>query len=156
MSIYYNGWKGLQALKIVFIKSTQGDLQKCITQFKKIKEGRHEWNRSCNVNTLGKLNTPMKKIYILFLLNNLFICISFCSCTKYYYYFIFYIRRLIKSFFKETLQFKEAIILCYNKQNIMRMTTRMPPPLTWHSSQIIIIVLTLLYLLVFWTSLGDH
>jgi len=48
--------KVYQGLKNVFIKSTQGDLQKCITSFKKSRKGRHEWNKICNVNTLGKFH----------------------------------------------------------------------------------------------------
>ncbi len=56
--------KVYKGLKILCIKSTQGDLQKCITQFKKSRKGRHEWNKTYNVNTLGKLNIPMKTKYL--------------------------------------------------------------------------------------------
>jgi hypothetical protein len=44
-------------------------------------------------------------------------------------------------------------ILCYNKQNIMRMTTRVPFPLTWHISQILLLPLALLYFFVLKNSL---
>jgi hypothetical protein len=34
-------------LKYVYIKSTQANLQKCITWPKKFGKGRHEWNKAC-------------------------------------------------------------------------------------------------------------
>jgi hypothetical protein len=37
-------------------------------------------------------------------------------------------------FFQEYLHFKETIILCYNKQNTMKTTTRVPLLLTWQTS----------------------
>jgi hypothetical protein len=40
--------------------------------------------------------------------------------------------------FQEALQFCFAIVLCYNKQTPMRLTSRMPPPLTWQLCQIIV------------------
>jgi hypothetical protein len=39
--------------------------------------------------------------------------------------------------FQEALQFQSTIMFCYSKQTIMRITGQMPPPLTWHISQII-------------------
>jgi len=34
--------------------------------------------------------------------------------------------------FQEALQFKDAIILCYNKQNTIKISGRVPPLRTWH------------------------
>jgi hypothetical protein len=39
--------------------------------------------------------------------------------------------------FWEALQFKDDIILCYSKQNIIRISGKMPLLLTWHISKII-------------------
>jgi hypothetical protein len=39
--------------------------------------------------------------------------------------------------FQEALEFKDAIILCYNKQNIFRINGKVPPFLTWHISKLI-------------------
>jgi hypothetical protein len=36
--------------------------------------------------------------------------------------------------FQEPLQFRSTIVLCYNKQIVMKVTSRMPSPLTWHIS----------------------
>jgi len=33
---------------------------------------------------------------------------------------------------QEALQFHYAIMFCYSKQTIVRITSRVPPPLTWH------------------------
>jgi hypothetical protein len=44
--------------------------------------------------------------------------------------------------FQEALQFKATIILCYNQQTIVKVIGRVPPPLTWHISQIIVDVLS--------------
>jgi hypothetical protein len=33
--------------------------------------------------------------------------------------------------FQETLQFRSTIMLYFNKHNVMKVTGRMPPPLTW-------------------------
>jgi hypothetical protein len=43
--------------------------------------------------------------------------------------------------FQEALQFKVVIVLCYNQQTTMRITSRVPPLLTWHIFEIIIDVL---------------
>jgi hypothetical protein len=40
--------------------------------------------------------------------------------------------------FQEALQFCFVIVLCYRKQNAMRVIGRVPPPLTWHISQIVV------------------
>jgi hypothetical protein len=40
--------------------------------------------------------------------------------------------------FEEALQFHSTIVVCYNKQTIMRVINQMPPPLTWHIYQIIV------------------
>ncbi len=40
--------------------------------------------------------------------------------------------------FQEALQFKDVIILCYNKQNIVRLCGKVLPLLTWHISKIIV------------------
>ncbi len=37
--------------------------------------------------------------------------------------------------FQEDLQFKDAIILCYIKENIVKIIRRVPTFLTWHISQ---------------------
>jgi hypothetical protein len=45
--------------------------------------------------------------------------------------------------FQKVLQFKDAIMHCYNKQNLVKITTRVPPPLTWHICQIFVDCLSL-------------
>jgi hypothetical protein len=40
--------------------------------------------------------------------------------------------------FQEALQFEDVIILCYRRQNIVKISGRMPPFLTWHISKIIV------------------
>ncbi len=40
--------------------------------------------------------------------------------------------------FQEALQFKVVIILYYSRQNIVRISGRVPPLLTWHISKIIV------------------
>jgi hypothetical protein len=40
--------------------------------------------------------------------------------------------------FQEALQFKDVIILCYSRQNIVEISGRMRPFLTWHISKIIV------------------
>jgi hypothetical protein len=40
--------------------------------------------------------------------------------------------------FQEALQLKDAIIVCYNKHNIVRISGRVPILLTWHISHIIV------------------
>ncbi len=40
--------------------------------------------------------------------------------------------------FQETLQFKDAIIFCYNKQNTVRISGKVPPLFTWHIFKIIV------------------
>jgi len=40
--------------------------------------------------------------------------------------------------FLEALQFKDAIILCYNRQNIVKISGRVLPFLTWHILKIIV------------------
>ncbi len=40
--------------------------------------------------------------------------------------------------FHEALQFKEILILCYNKNFFSRMNARIPPPFTWHICCIIV------------------
>jgi hypothetical protein len=39
--------------------------------------------------------------------------------------------------FQEALQFRSAIVLYYNKQNVVKVIGQVPPPLTWHISQIV-------------------
>jgi hypothetical protein len=46
--------------------------------------------------------------------------------------------------FEEILQFKDDIILCYIKQNIIKISGRVSPLLTWHISELIINSLSLL------------
>jgi len=41
-------------------------------------------------------------------------------------------------FFQEALHFQKIIVLYYNKQIVVRVIARMPPPLTWYISQIIV------------------
>jgi hypothetical protein len=45
--------------------------------------------------------------------------------------------------FQKALQFKDVIILCYSTQNIVRISGRVPPFLTWHISKIIVYSLSL-------------
>jgi hypothetical protein len=40
--------------------------------------------------------------------------------------------------FQEALQFHYAIMFCYSKHTTVRVTSRVPPPLTWHISQIVV------------------
>ncbi len=40
--------------------------------------------------------------------------------------------------FQQALQFKDIIILYYNKQNSIIISERMPPLLTWHISKIVL------------------
>ncbi len=40
--------------------------------------------------------------------------------------------------FQKVLQFKDVIMHCYSKQSLMKMITRVPPPLTWHICQIFV------------------
>ncbi len=40
--------------------------------------------------------------------------------------------------FQEALQFKDVIILYYNRHNIVRICGRVPPFLTWDNSKIIV------------------
>ncbi len=52
-------------LKYVYVKSTQGHLQKCITSFKKFAKGRQEWKKACVDIGIRpeKLNTLVKTKY---------------------------------------------------------------------------------------------
>jgi hypothetical protein len=63
-------------LKYVFIKSTQTNLQKCITWPKKSRKGKHEWNKACAKTGFQpkKLNTQIRKkvIFSISLLFQLF------------------------------------------------------------------------------------
>jgi hypothetical protein len=45
--------------------------------------------------------------------------------------------------FQEALQFRATIVLCYNRQTTVRVTSLVLPPLTWHISQIIVDALSL-------------
>jgi len=40
--------------------------------------------------------------------------------------------------FQEALQFCFTIVLCFSKQIVVKVTSRMPPLLTWHIFQIIV------------------
>jgi hypothetical protein len=40
--------------------------------------------------------------------------------------------------FQEALQFKDVIIYCYSRQNIVRINGGVPPLLTWHIFKIIV------------------
>ncbi len=46
-------------LKFVSIKSTQSNLQKCITWFLKFRKGRQEWNTACSNS-----NLPPRKLIV--------------------------------------------------------------------------------------------
>jgi hypothetical protein len=39
--------------------------------------------------------------------------------------------------FQKALQFKGVIVLCYNRQNIIGISGRVPPFFTWHIFQIV-------------------
>jgi hypothetical protein len=39
--------------------------------------------------------------------------------------------------FQEALQFKDVIILCYSKQNTIKISGKVPPLFSWHISKII-------------------
>jgi hypothetical protein len=45
--------------------------------------------------------------------------------------------------FQEALQFKDVIILCYSRQNTVRINGKVPPFLSWHISKIIVDSLSL-------------
>jgi hypothetical protein len=74
-----------------FIKDALSSLQKIITWILKSGKGKHEWDRACKDASFcpQKLKTPMKT--------------RFAS-------------KII--LFKETLEFKDAINLCYSRPNI--------------------------------------
>ncbi len=40
--------------------------------------------------------------------------------------------------FQEALHFKDVIIFCYNRQNTIKISGRIPPLFTWHISKIIV------------------
>ncbi len=40
--------------------------------------------------------------------------------------------------FQKALKFKDVIILCYNRQNIVKINERVPPLFTWHIFKIIV------------------
>jgi hypothetical protein len=40
--------------------------------------------------------------------------------------------------FQKSLQFRFVIMLYYSRQTIVKVTCQMPPPLTWHISQIVV------------------
>jgi len=40
--------------------------------------------------------------------------------------------------FQNSLQFKDVIVLCYNRQNIIGISGRVPPIFTWHIFQIVV------------------
>jgi hypothetical protein len=40
--------------------------------------------------------------------------------------------------FQEALQFKDVIIFCYSRQNIVKISERVPPFFTWHISKTIV------------------
>jgi hypothetical protein len=46
--------------------------------------------------------------------------------------------------FKKDLQFHSTILFCYNKQIIVKVTSQVLSPLTWHISQIIADCLSLI------------
>jgi hypothetical protein len=48
----------------------------------------------------------------------------------------FFASLLAKSFFFK--RFYSSRMFCYRKQSLMRMMTRVPPPLTWHICRIVI------------------
>ncbi len=39
--------------------------------------------------------------------------------------------------FQDALQFKDVIIFCYSRQNIVRISGKVPPLFTWHILKII-------------------
>jgi hypothetical protein len=83
-----NDLKVCASMKKVSIKDVQASLQKIITWTKKCGKGKQEWARACkdaNFHLL-KLKTPMK--------------------TKFAFEIIF---------FKKTLEFKDAINLCFSR-----------------------------------------
>jgi hypothetical protein len=51
---------------------------------------------------------------------------------------IFFYKFTNKVMFKRIVEFGEGIVLCYNKQNAMRMTNQVSPILTYHIFQIIV------------------
>ncbi len=57
-------------LKYIYVKSTQADLQKCITWFKKFGKGRQELNKTCVETNIWpkKLNTLMKTRSLCFII----------------------------------------------------------------------------------------
>ncbi len=86
-------------LKQVNVKVAQGNLQKTITWTKKSKKGRQEWERECVERGLQpqKLKTLVKT--------------RFASKAI---------------MFKEVLEFKGAILLCYGQQKTIALQQRVP------------------------------
>jgi hypothetical protein len=58
--------------------------------------------------------------------------------------------------FQETLKFWEIIFLPHNKQTIVKPIVHMPPPLTWHISQIIVDCISLLMYVYVLNQSCDH
>lgn len=58
--------------------------------------------------------------------------------------------------FQETRQFWEIIVLPHNKQTIVKLIGRMPPPLIWHISQIIVDCISLLMYVYVLNQSCDH
>jgi hypothetical protein len=88
----------------------------------------------CNSNLPPrKLNTLMKQGKFLFFLNFVVFIIIFSipivhSLTYCYFWFCKVASKII--IFREALQFKEVIILCYNMQIFMKMNARIPSNIT--------------------------
>jgi len=53
-----------------------------------------------------------------------------------FFFFCIFVSKII--LFQKALKFKKSIIFYYNKQSFVKMNARVPPPLTWHISEIIV------------------
>jgi hypothetical protein len=74
-------------------------------------------------------------IFILHILNKNYFNFYYAWSNIFFCYCIFAINVI---FFQKALQFKEVIILCYNRYNYERMSALLPPLLTWHICRIIV------------------
>jgi hypothetical protein len=124
-------------LKYVSIKFVQGNLQKYITWPKNFGKGRQEWKKACV--DIGIHPKKLNKYSSLF--HYYFNSLQFLKLYKrtnlfYYWLCCKFASKVIM--FQEALQFCSNIAFYYSKQIVVRVIGRIPPPLSWHISQIMV------------------
>ncbi len=65
-----------------------------------------------------------------------FFFFNFYYASNLFFCFCLFFNKII--LFHENWRINEAIILCYNRENFVKMSAKVPPFLTWHTCQIII------------------